>query len=441
MFIPLRDFCFSPQRDERKGWLGDAALTIDEALYNFDLIQFYLNFLRSITDIQQQDGSIPDTVPFTSGSYPADPNWGTALPTIVWQLYRHYRDVELLRDYYAPVRAYIESVRFGYDRTGLVKLDYHYGDWVPPAPALMTDVHLISSFAFLHDVWIFVNMSIVLEMRNDTDAYLSFYQQLAEEFHRVFFQSSNNSYADGQQSAQILALALPHVVPMSVRNHVLDCLVKDIRERGNHFTTGIISTAQLFPVLSDSGYHDLAVELISSISYPSYGYMFNNPFENATTLWELWDAPFEGAEMNSRNHIMFGSVGAWFYSHLAGIDYQSDLILIRPRMVSETSKALLSKVHCQLNTVHGLVQLSYTRDEQETFANSIRLTVVIPSNARARLTFEPLFDNARCVMLTEGNEIIWSVSQNETRAMIDEQTGLVTVEIDSGHYDYQAFWV
>ena len=110
-------------------------------------------------------------------------------------------------------------------------------------------------------------------------------------------------------------------------------------------------------------------------------------------------------------------------------------------MVSEPSKALLSKVRCQLNTVHGLVQVSYTRDEQETFGDSIRLTVVIPSNARARLTFEPLFHNARCVMLTEGNEIIWSVLQNDTTATIDEQTGLVTVEIDSGQYAYQAFWV
>ncbi|CAF5075350.1 unnamed protein product, partial [Rotaria socialis] len=27
-----------PQRDERKGWMGDAALTVNEALYNFDLI-------------------------------------------------------------------------------------------------------------------------------------------------------------------------------------------------------------------------------------------------------------------------------------------------------------------------------------------------------------------------------------------------------------------
>jgi hypothetical protein len=65
---------------------------------------------------------------------------------------------------------------------------------------------------------------------------------------------------------------------------------------------------------------DLAVTMLSDTTYPSYGYMFNNPREtNATTLWELWNAPFEGDGMNSRNHHMFGSVGTYFYRYLAGL--------------------------------------------------------------------------------------------------------------------------
>jgi hypothetical protein len=46
--------------------------------------------------------------------------------------------------------------------------------------------------------------------------------------------------------------------------------------------------------------------------------------------------------MNSRNQAMFGSVGAWFYSHLAGIDHSSNMITIHPRMASETKKHLMS---------------------------------------------------------------------------------------------------
>ncbi|CAF4205878.1 unnamed protein product [Rotaria sp. Silwood2] len=103
-----------PQRDERKGWMSNAALSVNEALYNFDLIKFYLNFLTLIMDIQLKAGFVPDTVPLTFGINPTDPNWGTALPTITWQLYRHYNDIQILRDHCASIRAYAESVRDGY---------------------------------------------------------------------------------------------------------------------------------------------------------------------------------------------------------------------------------------------------------------------------------------------------------------------------------------
>jgi hypothetical protein len=43
--------------------MGDAALTVNEALYNFDLIKFYLNFLNLITDVQIPNGQVPEYVP------------------------------------------------------------------------------------------------------------------------------------------------------------------------------------------------------------------------------------------------------------------------------------------------------------------------------------------------------------------------------------------
>jgi len=423
--------------------MGDAALTVDEALYNFDLIKFYLNFLNLIVDVQLDDGEIPDFVP--GRSYPADPNWGTAFPTITYQLYRHYGDVHILEDYYDRVRAYVEYLRGSYNKTGLVNLFCRYGDWVPPPPQPMTNKNLISSFAFLHDVYILLNMSQVLEKKDDINTYTALYQQLIEEFHRVFYSSTSNFYADGMQAAQALALALPGVVPASVRGAVVDHLVSDISQKGNHVTTGIVSTAQIYPVLSDNGHHDLALEMISSTTYPSFGYMFTNPYENATTLWELWDSAVDGPGMNSRNHIMFGSVGAWFYSHLAGIDLSSNLITIRPRMASEAKKHLMAKLDCQLSTLYGVIHVSYTRDERDTIENSILLRVSIPPNTQARVMFEPLFVGGQCTTLIEGNHVIWSsdsvtTNHGEFNVEKDSTTGLMTVSVGSGQYEFQALW-
>jgi hypothetical protein len=105
-----------------------------------------------------------------------------------------------------------------------------------------------------------------------------------------------------------------------------------IDQKGIHVTTGIVSTARLYPILSDNGHYDLTLELISSTTYLSYGYMFNNPYENATTIWERRNTATEGPRMNSRNQAMYGSIGKWFYSHLASIDLSSNIIIIRPRI-------------------------------------------------------------------------------------------------------------
>lgn len=435
-------FClFSPQREERRGWLADAGLTVNEALFNFDLIQFYVNYVNSIVDSQGDDGSVPDTVPFTDGDYPSDPNWGSAFVRIVWQLYRHSNDQNILLKFYSNLQKYVQSLLNAHQSTGLANLFYSYGDWCPPSPQRRTNESLTSSFALLHDISILMNISQILHYENEIKFYSNIYEELSEEFHEVFYNVSSELYADGMQTPQILSLALPNVVPMNIRERILTHLVNDIVDRGFHLTTGIVGTSEVYPLLSDNGYHDIAMQLITSVSYPSYGYMFNNEYENSTTLWELWDAPFQGPQMNSRNHIMFGSVGQWFYSHLAGFNLQSNLILIRPKMISEDLKDLLLSIDCQLDTQYGLLRLSYTRDQ---IPNSIIIRVTIPVNIQAKLIFEPLFVGAKCLKLIEGNEMIWSKNLNISFKAypieIDPISDFVSVEINSGRYQYQIYW-
>ncbi len=73
---------FSDARDERRGWMGDASLTSNQALYNFDLIKFYHNFLNLLVDDQLDNGELPNYVPVGNGpnpgwssNYPPDTNW------------------------------------------------------------------------------------------------------------------------------------------------------------------------------------------------------------------------------------------------------------------------------------------------------------------------------------------------------------------------------
>ena len=65
-----------PQR-ERRGWLGDAQLSAETTINNFDMAGFYTKWLRDIRDSQEflgTKGQIPDCVPFYGhGGLPADP--------------------------------------------------------------------------------------------------------------------------------------------------------------------------------------------------------------------------------------------------------------------------------------------------------------------------------------------------------------------------------
>merc|ERR1719397_446000 len=93
---------------------------------------------------------------------------------------------------------------------------------------------------------------------------------------------------------------------------------------------GIIGAKFLFPLLADLGQADLAVEMITQPNYPSYAYMFENSFENATGMWELLDAPIEGPGMNSRNHHMFSSISHFIISKIGGLSKQGAQYYARP---------------------------------------------------------------------------------------------------------------
>jgi len=88
----------------------------------------------------------------------------------------------------------------------------------------------------------------------------------------------------------------------------------------------------MLEALTTTGHSDVGIVLNQQDTYPSFGYMIQgatNP-EHATTVWELWDSDVEGPGMNSRNHIMFGTVGSWLYKALLGFVANGDTIGVGP---------------------------------------------------------------------------------------------------------------
>jgi hypothetical protein len=308
------------QRDERKGWMGDAQLSAEEALHNFYMPAFYSNFLRLIQDEQDINGTLTDTVPWTFGSRPADPAWGAAYPSILYWMWKYYDDIELVAEHYDSVKLYFTFLGNKYSQTGLKQFFYNYGDWVPPTGYPMCSSHLTSSFSYLSGLQQLIEMAEALGNSKDVQYYSGVLSNLNTEFNTAFY-NNTGTYDFGLQTAMVLPLFLGVVPPKALANVTMTLLNDIVSKHETHLTTGIIGTKYLMLVLHSMGRDDIALQLAENFDYPSWGYMAVCPQEPATTLWELWETPNGDPGMDSRNHIMFGSVSDWFYKALAGVDH------------------------------------------------------------------------------------------------------------------------
>jgi alpha-L-rhamnosidase len=125
------------------------------------------------------------------------------------------------------------------------------------------------------------------------------------------------------QGAYAFALAYD-LLPAELRAQAVDRLVAGIEEFDGHLSTGFLSTIEALKLLSANGHNDLAYRLVTSESFPSWGFMLAH---GATTIWERWDGYVPGREpdefqdpgMNSFNHYSIGAVGEWIVRTIGGL--------------------------------------------------------------------------------------------------------------------------
>ena len=310
-----------PQRDERRGWTGDAALTAEEALYNYGMGAVYTHWLDVFPDDQAPNGGSNDFVPALGGGEGA-PNWQSAFPTLIWGLLTYYGDGTMATKHFDALGKYYDNLEAEFNSTGAKGFRTGYGDWVVPPPHPMGDKHLIGMFALLHDLQMGEAIFSAVPSRAEAARrarLASLHARAAADFHATFYDAAKGYYGSGLQTEQSMPLYLG-IVPAAVKSKVFDHLVHDIEvTNGGHTTSGIIGIKCALEVLSAAGRTDVALRMLARTDYPSYGFMITHPDEPATTIWELWDSPTEGPGMNSRNHIMFGTVGSWFYKWLLGV--------------------------------------------------------------------------------------------------------------------------
>lgn len=372
-----------PQR-EKNGWTGDAQIAVETGLYNFDGITVYEKWLADHCDEQQPDGILPSIIP-TAGwgySWGNGPDWTSTIAIIPWNIYLFYGDSRLLIDCYENIKRYVDHIT-DISKDGLT--DWGLGDWI--SVKSVTPKEFTSSIYYYTDALILSKTAKLLGHDEDHEKYLVLSKKIADAINTKYLNRETGIYGSGFQTELSTALYWG-IVPVEMRSKVAENLKNRVIADNNHIDVGLLGTKAILNALSENGYADLAYTLASQETFPSWGYWIAN---GATTLQENW--PLKSSSDISRNHIMFGEIGAWFYKALGGIKPDPDQpgfknIILEPHFVTG-----LTHFEASHTGPYGEIVSSWKRE-----GNKIIYTVVIPPNSTATLRLE----NGKVMMLGAG---------------------------------------
>ncbi len=359
-----------PQR-EKNGWTGDAHIAIEVGLYNFDGITVYEKWLADHRDEQQPNGVLPAIIPSSGWGYQwaNGPDWTSTIAIIPWNIYLFYGDTRLLELCYDNIKRYVDYIDEQYP-SGLT--DWGLGDWVPVKS--VTPKEYTSSTYFYIDALILAKTADLFGKKEDAEHYSALAEKIKSAINQKFLNYGTGIYGTGLQTELSVALYWD-LVPEELRSKVADNLAHRVEQDNKHIDVGLLGTKTILNALSENGYAQLAYEVASQETFPSWGWWIVN---GATTFYENW--PLDAGSDISLNHIMFGEINAWYYKALGGIFPDENHpgfknILLKPNFVEG-----LSHFEASHEGPYGNIVSSWQRK-----GKTIAYNVTVPANSTATL--------------------------------------------------------
>ena len=366
---------------ERRGYTGDGQIAAQAAIYALDMCSFYTKWINDMADAQNTlNGYVPNTVPFTGGG--GGVAWGSSYIIVPWYMYLYYGDVSLIKQHFAGMKSYVHYLTSRTDKDGLIYIDpkaeWDLGEWVPPVKTVIPKDFVASAY-YYYDICLLSNMAKAIGKKTDA-AYLdSLANRVKTSFTKKYLDEAKKSYSIGYQGANVFPLAfglVPQKYELAVFNTLVNHIIKNTK---GHFDTGMMATPYVLEVLTKYGRADLAYTLMNQRDFPSFGY---NIEHGATTLWETWDGKA------SHDHPMFGSVTAWFYQALGGINPDVSApgfkhVIIKPSIIDE-----LDSVSVNYHSVYGNIASSWSLE-----GDKLVMKVSVPANTRASV-YVPAINSA-----------------------------------------------
>ncbi len=338
-FVDIPTDC--PQRDERMGWTGDIAVFSPTAAYNFDTSRFFEKWLRDVKVEQRHGGGIPMVVPSTFVPMQwelmitmAVDHWGDACVWVPWAEYQARGDIRVLKEMYPTMKKYVKACKFWAQLFSVGKhrriwrLLHHYGDWCSPNENLMGWMSKGKWTATAALARTSANLSQIAEILGEKEdaTYYSKLSQETSDAYRSLLMDKDCKIKNEFQTGYVLPLHY-NMLNEEDQKQTAANLVEMVRKNDYHIATGFPGTPYILFALAEHGYEKDAFHMLLKDTCPSWLYEVK---AGGTTVWERWDALREDGTCNSGdddgtngmvsfNHYASGSVGAFLYQKIAGI--------------------------------------------------------------------------------------------------------------------------
>jgi alpha-L-rhamnosidase len=397
---------------EKNGWTGDAHLAAELAMYNCQNTAAYEKWIQDMMDEQRPDGNVAAIVPTSGWGYEwgNGPAWDSALVIIPWTLYVYQGNVRLLEKAYPSMAKYVDYMG---SRAKDYIASHGLSDWTPVETKTPTEV--TSTGYYYLDVQILARAAEALGKAEDAKKYAALAEQIKSAYNQKLYKG-DGVYSVGSQTAQSCALH-QGFVPAAERSKVEAKLAEVVEKNNAYPDFGILGSKYVFRSLSEAGRSDLAFAMATKDDKKSYGTWIRR---GATTLWEDW------GDGDSRNHIMFGDVSAWWYQTLAGIRLADTVsavalknnpgeIAFKKIVIAPVPVQGLEWVKAQHDSPYGIIRVSWKKSN-----GLFKLDLDVPVNTTATICL-PVKPDTKGVVFADAQKV--APLRNR-----------MTFTIGSGHY-------
>jgi alpha-L-rhamnosidase len=342
-FVSIPTDC--PQRDERLGWTGDAQAFAGTANTLFDAEAFWRSWLIDLEHDQAENGDVAAVVPDLISLNPVPPaedagwevmgraGWADAATIVPMAVYEHFGDKDVLVQQLDSMRRWTDALHNRRNGAEFLPTEFQFGDWCDPdAPEDRPWLSKVSA-DFVANSFFANTLDLMVEAEHlvGNAEGVAKYGKLRDELKANIWAKMGE---EAMSTTAGLSMAIEFdIVPADKKQAAADKLAAMVVADNGRITTGFLGTPLILHAMSKNGHTAEAYKMLMRREIRSWLYQVD---QNATTIWERWDAIREDGSIHSGsmdtasdaqedpsmisfNHYAYGAVIDWVYRNVAGL--------------------------------------------------------------------------------------------------------------------------